>query len=132
MPAPIRTQPIPSRNVDSTDVAVATSQQLRRVSQASSAGAGQTGARRSVSASTFVSSTDTRIGVDTTGGAVTLTLPFADEYAFMRVEIERIAGAASVTVAARAGDTINVTTANNLTVYSTVDNTTWRGVRIGV
>jgi len=132
MPMPIRTQPIPSKGMDSTDVAVATSQQLRRVSYASAAGAGQTGARRTVTASTFISSTDTRIGVDTTGGAVTLTLPFADEYPFMRVEIERVAGANNVTVAARVGDTVNLTTANNLTVYSTTDNATWRGVRIGV
>jgi hypothetical protein len=132
MPAPVRTQPIPSRNVDSTDVAVATSQQLRNVSQASRAGAGQTGARRTVTSSTFVSSSDTRISCDTTGGAITLTLPFADEYPYMRVEIERSAGANNVTVAARTGDTVNITTANNLTVYSTTDNATWRGVRIGV
>lgn len=132
MPAPVRTQPVPSRNVDSTDVAIATSQRLRQVSQASSAGAGQTGARRAVTSSTFISSTDTRIGVDTTGGAVTLTLPFADEYPFMRVEIERTAGANNVTVAARTGDTVDVATANNLTVYSTTAPTVWHGVRIGV
>jgi hypothetical protein len=118
--------------VDSTDVAVATSQQLRNVSQASRAGAGQTGARRTVSASTFVSSSDTRIAVDATAGDVTLTLPYADEYPFMRVEIERIAGLNDCLVAARVGDTVNITTANNLTVYSTTDNATWRGVRIGV
>ena len=61
---------------------------------------------RRLSSDANLSSTDGTVLVDSTAGAVTCTLPFAREYPGMRISVRRDAGANTVTVAARSGDTV--------------------------
>lgn len=108
MPAPIQPQPIPSTgNVSASVVAVAASVQLSRVGQATRSGSGQTGATRIVTSASFITSTDTWVGADTTAAGFTLTLPLASAYRAMYVYVERYAGANTLTIAPQGSDTID-------------------------
>lgn len=112
--------PIPSIDgIDSSTVAIATTVQFKRTSQATRSAAGFIGSRRTVTSDTFVSSTDTDILVDTTAGAVNLRMFRCKEYPSNRVKISRSAGANTVTLTARTPDTIDG--AASITIIKTVE-----------
>lgn len=134
MPGTIVPQPIPSEGVQTADVAVAATVQLTKVGQATKQGMGQTGGVRTVSAATYIASTDTIVEGDTTSAGFTLTLPTVAEYSRMYVYVERLKGANTLTIAARGTDTIDgaaTVTVTTLTMFFPVDNATWHAVTIG-
>ena len=98
-----------------------------RIGTAINGGGGESTAVRTVTASGDLTSVDGTVLGDTTAGAVTLTLPTAAQYPGMRVTVKRVAGANTLTVAPRAGDTINggasvaVTTAQTFQSRGTTD-----------
>lgn len=100
--------------------------EFKRVQTAMNGGAGEKAGIREVTSSTFISSTDGTVLGNTTGGAITLTLPSADQYPGMRVCVKRSAGANTLTVARAAGDTIDGAAAN-----ATVTTATWFQCRAG-
>lgn len=81
--------------------------ELRRVSTSINGAGGDKVAVRRLTSDASLSSTDGTVLVDTTAGAVTATLPFAREYPGMRITVRKDAGANTLTLAARAGDTVN-------------------------
>ena len=80
--------------------------ELRRVSTSLNGAGGDKASVRRLSADANLSSTDGTVLVDTTAGAVTVTLPFAREYPGMRIYVRRDAGTNNATLAARSGDTV--------------------------
>lgn len=135
MPATIIPQPIPSTaGVTPSQVAVATSNQQSRIGQATRAGAGQSGGARIVSASGSISSTDTYVGADTSGAAVTLTLPKVSEYRSLIVYVEQYVAGHTLTLAARSGDTIDgaaTLTVTKMVKVFPVSNSDFHAVVIG-
>lgn len=134
MPAISRPKPIASDGVEAGDVATATTQQLKLMGQATGVGAGLTGAVRTVTARTYISSTDFIVRGDTTAAGFTLTLPTVGEYSRNFWLVIRSAGANTLTLAARGTDTINggasITVTNMVIVYA-VNNSSWIATTIG-
>lgn len=134
MPAPILTQPIASApGVPASTVAVATSNQLQRVSQASRSGAGQTGGARIITANGSVASTDTFVGADTTSNMVTLTLTKVSEYRSAIFRTQRYKGANTFTVLPNPNTSDTIDGNASLVVTKMVelfpiDNATWHFV----
>ncbi len=134
MPASITPSPIPTQAVDAPDVATATNLQLRRMGQATKAGAGFAGSVRTLTGATYISSNDFIVRGDTTSAGFTLTLPSISEYSRMIVLVIRSAGANTLTLASRGSDTINgaasIAVTNMVLVYAT-SNSTWVATTIG-
>jgi hypothetical protein len=102
--------------------------ELRRVSNSINGAGGERASVRALTADAVLSSVDGTVFVDTTGGPVTLTLPFAREYVGMRVCVKRVAGTDNVTLAARSGDTVDgvaSVTANGPVFYQSDGLTAW-------
>lgn len=101
--------PIPSQNVDASQVAVASTVSQRRMNTALNQAAGIAKQNRTITASTFLSSSDGSVFVDTTAAPVTVTLPRVSEYTKMVITVQRKAGANVLTVArnANSSDTID-------------------------
>ena len=134
MPAIVRPIAIPTQDVEAPDVATATNLQLRTFGQATKAGAGFAGSVRTLTAATYISSTDFIVRGDTTAAGFTLTLPRISEYSRMIVLVIRSAGANTLTLASRGSDTINggasVAVTSMVLVYP-VSNSAWIATTIG-
>ena len=135
MSATIITQPIASSpGIPAGTVAVATTNQLSRVSQATRSGAGQLGGARIITADTNISSTDTYLGADCTANAVTLTLTKVSEYRSAIYYAEQYKAGHTFTIAARGADTIDgagTLVVTKLVKLFPIDNATWHVVVIG-
>jgi hypothetical protein len=134
MPSISRPAPIPSQGVEAGDVATSVSRQLRVMGQATAAGAGLTGAVRTVAAAASIASTDFIVLGDTTSAGFTLTLPKVGEYSRNFWLVLRSAGANTLTLASRSGETINgaasIAVTSMVIVYAT-SNTAWTATTIG-
>ena len=134
MPAPIITQPIASSpGIPASTVAVATTNQLSRVSQATRSAAGQIGGARIITADANISSTDTFVGADTTGNTVTLTLTKLSEYKRQIYKVQRYAGANTFTIKPNPNTSDTIDGAGSLVVTKMVElfainNSTWHAV----
>lgn len=102
-----RPPPLPSKDVTAPDVAVSSTVLTRRMNASLRQAGGFSGSGRTVTASTFLSSTDCFVWADTTAGAITLTLPFIKEYTRMWIIVERVGGANNLTISPRGSDTID-------------------------
>lgn len=132
MPTPFRATRLPITGPEQVDnprtVAQAANLEGRRLERSMNQGGGTVAARRTVSADTNISSTDTFVFGDTTAGAVTLTLPKAAKYPFSNFCIKRVAGANTLTLAARSGETIDGSASVSITAAQWVvpaNLTTW-------
>ena len=133
MAFPYQAKPVTAGRTDDAlaaaqNVAQGTTVQLKNIQQRLKQGGGVFNARRKVTASDLISSTDQVILADTTAIAIAMRLPKASEYPFMQVYVTKTAGANALTVTPRTGDTIDG--AASLTVTKTVllqpkDKTTW-------
>ena len=108
--------PLPSQNVDAAQVAVAATVSQRRMNTAINQASGIAKQNRSVTASTFLSSTDGSVFVDTTAAPVTVTLPRVSEYTKMVITVQRKAGANTLTVARNANSSDTIDGATSVTV----------------
>lgn len=128
MPAQSRPVPLPVTGVDATTVATAATQANKRTASAINTGAGTVGGVRTVTAATYIASTDTIVQGDTTAAGFTLTLPLVSEYTRNIFYVVRSAGANTLTLAARGSDTIDGGASVAITklrmVYATT-NSTW-------
>jgi hypothetical protein len=100
-----------------------------RVGTAVNGAGGQSTAQRTVTASSDLTSVDGTVFGDTTAGAVTLTLPPADEYPGLVLVVKRSAGANTLTVAPSAGDTINgggSVSVTSATSFQSLGTTDWQ------
>lgn len=112
----------------SQNVAQGTTVQLKSIQQRLRQGGGMFNARRTVTASDLIASTDQVVNGDTTSGNITLRLPKASEYPFMQVWIKRSAGANTLSVTPRTGDTIDGAgslTVTNAVLFTVKNKTTW-------
>jgi hypothetical protein len=100
-------------------VAVASTTQFKRTSQALRSAGGAVGSRRTVKSDTFVSSTDTQVMGDTSGGPVNMRLYRVSEYPTARTKFERKVGASNFTITCRGSDTIDGSA--SITVTKTVE-----------
>jgi hypothetical protein len=110
MPASVLTQPIASTpGVPASAVAVATTNQLSRVSQATRSGAGTVAGARIITGDDHAASTDTYIGADTTLNTVTLTLFKVSEYrsGWLLVEQYKAGNTFTVEVNPNTSDTLD-------------------------
>lgn len=119
---------IPTSGVDVGGVAAASTVVSRRMNTSLRQAGGQSGSGRTVTADTFISTTDTFVWADTTANTVSLTLPAVKEYTRMWVIVERTAGANALTILPRGTDTID--SGASLVVTKPVmltpkDNATW-------
>lgn len=122
--------PIPSRNVDASQVAIASTISQRRMNTAINQASGIAKQNRIITASTFLSSVDGSVFADTTGGNITLTLPRVKEYTKMVITVQRKAGANTLTVAPNplSSDTIDggaSVTVTKSTVFTPQTSTDW-------
>ena len=137
MPASVLTQPIASApGIPAATVAVATTNQLSRVSQATRSGAGQLGGARVVTSSTNFSSTDDYVGADTTAGNIALTLTKISEYRSAIYKTDRSAGANTLTIFPNPHTNDLIDGASSLVVTKMVElrpttNANWHAVVIG-
>lgn len=108
---PFRATKLPVLGPEQVDnprtVAQAANLEGRRLERSINQAGGTVAARRTVSADTFISSTDSYVFGDTSGGVVTLTLPKASQYPNTLLCVKRVAGANTLTLAARSGETID-------------------------
>lgn len=140
MAYPYQAKPVTTGKTDdpmvaSQNVAVGTTVQLKSIQQRLRQGGGVFNARRVVTASDLISSTDQVIYADTTSGNITMRLPKASEYPFMQVYVKRSAGANTLTVAARTGDTVDggaSVTVTNAVLFQPKDKTTWTALSTSV
>lgn len=103
-------------DADAEELARAQNLESRRVQDSLNKGGGTIGSSRYVTASTYIASTDSFVFVDTTGGAVTLTLPLTTECIGNLFCIKRVAGANTLTVQRRgSSDTLYDTSASSST-----------------
>ena len=115
----VRPDPIPTLNVTASDVAAASTVTTERLNTSIRQAGGFNGAGRTVTASTFISSTDYFVWADCTAGNITLTLPRVSEYTRMVVFVQKIdVTANTLTVTPNGTDTID--TAGSLAVTKTV------------
>ncbi len=129
---PGQSRPVPIAAVDDAgSVAVSATVANKRTASVINYGAGTNGGIRTVTGSTFVSSTDTQIEGDTTSAGLTLTMPYVHEYTRNQWRIRRSAGANTLTVAARGSDVINgaasIAVTKQVLIYAT-DNSSWTAI----
>ena len=120
--------PFPSLGATPESVAVAGTVLTRRMNTSLRQAGGQNGARRIVTAATYIASTDTWVGGDTTAAGFTLTLPSASDYSSMVVDLELYKGANALTIAARGTDTIDGAATVTVTARKTfrsINNSVW-------
>lgn len=121
MPGQSRPVPIAATD-DASSVAIAATVANKRTASVINYGAGTNGGVRTVTASTFISSTDTQIEGDTTAAGFDLRLPRVSEYPRNQWLVRRSAGANALTVSARGSDTINgganITVTKQVRIYA--------------
>ena len=106
MPTKYTAQKLPL-DADTEALARAQNIESRRVQDALNKAVGTIGNPRYITSSTYIASTDSYLFVDTSGGAVTLTLPKTTECMGATFCIKRVAGANTLTVQRR-GSTDNI------------------------
>jgi hypothetical protein len=115
MPTKYTAQKLPL-DADPEALARAQNMESRRVQDALNKAGGTSGNPRYVTSSTYIASTDSYIFADTTGGAITLTLPLTTECMGSTFCIKRVAGANALTVQRRgSSDNIYNTSAASAT-----------------
>ncbi len=107
MPSKARPIQLPASGVDASGVAVASTLANKRTAVAINQGAGFIGGVRTVTGSTYVSSTDTIVRGDTTAAGFTLRLPRISEYSRNFFLVVRSAGVNTLTLATRGTETID-------------------------
>lgn len=124
MPTKYTAQKLPT---DATPEELARSQNLegRRVQDALNKGGGTLGSCRFITASTYIASTDSFVFVDTTAGAVTLTLPLTTECTGNLFCFKRVAGANTLTVQRRGSDDTIYDTSASSSTSITVTTPRW-------
>jgi len=126
MPGQSRPQPIVGQSPG--DLAASATVQNKRTASVINVGAGSNGGVRTVTAATFISSTDSLVRGDTTSAGFTLTMPRVSEYPRNTWFIQRSAGANTLTLAARGSDTIDgaasITVTKMRKIFA-VDNSSW-------
>lgn len=108
--SPVRVRPVTlptGEGVSPEGTAIAQNVNNKRIATALQQAGGNAGARTVLDADFNVSSALTVYLVDTSGGAVDGTLPFAAEYPFQMFWFKRVAGANTFTLNAQSGDTID-------------------------
>lgn len=115
MPLKYTAQKLPI-DAGTEELARAQNLESRRVQDSLNKAGGTIGNCRYVTASTYLATTDSFVFVDTTGGAVVLTLPLTTECIGNLFCVKRVAGANALTVQRRgASDTIYDTAAASST-----------------
>lgn len=116
---------------DASTVAISATLANKRVASVINLGAGVTGGVRTVTASTYISSTDSQIEADTTAVGFTLRLPRISEYSRNAWLVRRSAGLNVLTIAPRGSDTINssatIAVTKQVRIYA-VTNSNWRAI----
>jgi len=134
MPGISRPSPIAPVD-DASTVAIASTLANKRAASVINLGAGVSGGVRTVTASTYISSTDTQIEADTTAAGFTLRLPRISEYSRNRWKVRLSAGANVLTIAPRGSDTINssatIAVTKQVEIYA-VTNSNWRAIVVEV